>query len=283
MKTIKGGLGTPTVQFFDASSTAYDASLEKAYPYDVAKAKQLIAQAGYPNGFSMTLPDFSPVFPDQQAAMTEALKAIGISITYQPITGDQVVGSVIGGKWPINYFTLTSTDAWGMARRLAADAPFNPFHTDDPKVSRAARHDQRSSGDAQTTAFHALDRYLVDQAWFAPWDYVKGSYITGKGVKATAVPGPPSLRWSTRTCQLIAARARGGPPRARAVIPPTLRESFVLSFLLRRLAAGVLLVFVVATLTFFLTNATGSDPARRIAGTQAGAAQVAAETRRRSG
>jgi peptide/nickel transport system substrate-binding protein len=190
VKTIKGGLGTPTVQFFAPSSTAYDASLEKAYPYDVAKAKQLMAQAGYPNGFSMTLPDFSPVFPDQQAAMTEALKAIGISITYQPITGDQVVGSVIGAKWPINYFTLTSTDAWGMAQTaVAAHAPFNPFHTNDPKVSQLLDTIQTSSGDAQTTAFHALDRYLVDQAWFAPWDYVKGSYITGKGVKATAVPG----------------------------------------------------------------------------------------------
>ena len=156
----------------------------------MAKAKQLMAQAGYPNGFSMTLPDFSPVFPDQQAAMTEALKAIGISLTYQPITGDQVVGSVIGAKWPINYFTLTSTDAWGMAQTaVAADAPFNPFHTDDPKVSQLLDTIQGSSGDAQTTAYHALDRYLVDQAWFAPWDYVKGSYITGKGVKATAVPG----------------------------------------------------------------------------------------------
>ena len=48
-------------------------------------------------------------------------------------------------------------------------------------------------------------------------------------------------------------------------------------FLLRRLAAGVVLVFVVATVTFFLTSATGSDPARRIAGTQASVAQVAAK------
>ena len=36
-------------------------------------------------------------------------------------------------------------------------------------------------------------------------------------------------------------------------------------FLLRRLGAGVVLVFVMATLTFFLTSLTGSDPARRIA------------------
>jgi peptide/nickel transport system permease protein len=49
----------------------------------------------------------------------------------------------------------------------------------------------------------------------------------------------------------------------------------VIPFLLRRLGAGVVLVFVIATVTFFLTSLTGSDPARRIAGTQASVAQVA--------
>jgi peptide/nickel transport system permease protein len=49
----------------------------------------------------------------------------------------------------------------------------------------------------------------------------------------------------------------------------------VILFLLRRLGAGLVLVFVIATATFFLTSLTGSDPARRIAGTQASSAQVA--------
>jgi peptide/nickel transport system permease protein len=49
----------------------------------------------------------------------------------------------------------------------------------------------------------------------------------------------------------------------------------VILFLLRRIAAGLVLVFVIATVTFFLTSLTGSDPARRIAGTQASVAQVA--------
>src|SRR3954451_11244419 len=48
-------------------------------------------------------------------------------------------------------------------------------------------------------------------------------------------------------------------------------------FLLRRLVAGLVLVFVIATVTFFLTSLTGSDPARRIAGTQASVAQVLAK------
>ncbi|WP_336026285.1 ABC transporter permease [Geodermatophilus sp. FMUSA9-8] len=52
----------------------------------------------------------------------------------------------------------------------------------------------------------------------------------------------------------------------------------MLLFLLRRLGAGVVLVWVIATLTFFLTSLTGSDPARRILGPTAGLDQVAAKT-----
>ena len=48
-------------------------------------------------------------------------------------------------------------------------------------------------------------------------------------------------------------------------------------FVLRRLAAGLVLIFVIGTLTFFLTGLTGSDPARQILGTQATLEQIAAK------
>jgi peptide/nickel transport system permease protein len=51
----------------------------------------------------------------------------------------------------------------------------------------------------------------------------------------------------------------------------------VLPFLLRRTAAGVALVWVTATLTFFLTSLTGSDPGRRILGPTADLQAVAAK------
>ena len=48
------------------------------------------------------------------------------------------------------------------------------------------------------------------------------------------------------------------------------------SFILRRIASGVALVFVTATVTFFLTGLTGSDPGRRILGPTATLAEVEA-------
>ncbi|MCW2818456.1 MAG: transporter permease protein [Marmoricola sp.] len=51
----------------------------------------------------------------------------------------------------------------------------------------------------------------------------------------------------------------------------------MLTFLLRRLVSGAALIFVTATVTFFLTGLTGADPARRILGPTATLAEVAAK------
>jgi peptide/nickel transport system substrate-binding protein len=190
IKAVKGGLGTATVQVFAPGSTGYDKSLDGTYDYDVDKAKKLMADAGYADGFTMTLPDFSPVFPHEQAAMTEALAAINIKVTYAPVTADQVVGSIIGGQWPANFFTLTSSSPFEMiGLTLTQQSPFNPFKSADPKVDQLVQEAFSSTGDAQSAALQKLSGYLVDQAWFAPWYAAEGAYVTTTDVAVQAVPG----------------------------------------------------------------------------------------------
>ena len=48
------GYGTPIGSHFPPHNPAY-VDLTGMYPHDIAKAKELLAQAGYPHGFSMTL------------------------------------------------------------------------------------------------------------------------------------------------------------------------------------------------------------------------------------
>ncbi len=70
----------PTVAF------AYDKSIP-AYPYNVAKAKQLMKQAGYPNGFSFEMDvynnarGYNPIGgPELAVAIQQYLKVIGINL-----------------------------------------------------------------------------------------------------------------------------------------------------------------------------------------------------------
>ncbi|MEW6524281.1 MAG: ABC transporter substrate-binding protein [Bacillota bacterium] len=51
---VERGLGIPAAQILSPVVFGYDPDL-KPYPYDVAKAKQLLAEAGYPNGFQTRL------------------------------------------------------------------------------------------------------------------------------------------------------------------------------------------------------------------------------------
>lgn len=186
LKTLGDGRGTKTAQIFGPNTGAYDASLDNTYPYDVEKAKKLMAEAGYASGFSMKLPDFSPVYPGAQAAMTEAMAAIGITVTYEPITADQVVGSIIGAKWPMNFFSLTSAGAWDSTQlAVAPDALFNPYHVNDPKIVHLVDTARTSDDAGRDSALRELNKYVVDQAWFAPWYFEEGAYATSKDVKTS--------------------------------------------------------------------------------------------------
>ena len=52
---LGGGQGSPVSTQFLVGADGYDASLNNYYPYDVAKAKQLLTAAGYPQGFEVTI------------------------------------------------------------------------------------------------------------------------------------------------------------------------------------------------------------------------------------
>ena len=60
----------------------FDQSLVDLYPYDVEKAKELLSQAGYPDGFSMTItvPSNYPQHVDTAQVLAEQYKAIGVTV-----------------------------------------------------------------------------------------------------------------------------------------------------------------------------------------------------------
>jgi peptide/nickel transport system substrate-binding protein len=74
------GFGAVSYQPFPKGFVGYDPKLADLYPYDPAKAKQLLAQAGYPHGVKITLTSVS--IDDSLAEQIQGqLKQAGITAT----------------------------------------------------------------------------------------------------------------------------------------------------------------------------------------------------------
>ena len=80
------GYGTPLgTSMFPSFSKYYDDSLTDYYQQDLAKAKELLAEAGYPDGFDMTITVPSNYTPHVNTAtvLLELLREVGINVTVQ--------------------------------------------------------------------------------------------------------------------------------------------------------------------------------------------------------
>jgi len=62
LKDMSEGYGSVTSQVFPTSSPGYERSLDSYYSFDPAKAKQLLAEAGYPHGFTLDMPSITSAF-----------------------------------------------------------------------------------------------------------------------------------------------------------------------------------------------------------------------------
>lgn len=94
------GQGTPNFQPFPAGYIAYDESLDDLYPYDVAKAKKLLADAGHPDGIDITLS-----LADTDSAIAEVLQAqwkeAGITVTLEVLPPGDIATNYIQRDHPL--------------------------------------------------------------------------------------------------------------------------------------------------------------------------------------
>ena len=83
MDFVAGGRGTAVgSSMYPAFTKYFMPELVDYYPYDPAKAKDLLAKAGYPNGFEMTITVASNNKPhvDTAEVVAEQLRAVGINV-----------------------------------------------------------------------------------------------------------------------------------------------------------------------------------------------------------
>ena len=175
------GLGKPTTQIFNPESAAFLAELDEYYPFDPEQAKELLAEAGYPDGFSMTLPA-SLVAQQIQPTLTQALADIGITTEWEPIPATQSGQTTNWGA----YFNQGAVAPPSRTTLLyfSESGSHNPFKVTDPELD-ALRAELATTTDPDAAAeiYQEINTWAVENAWFAPIYYQATNWATKNGVK----------------------------------------------------------------------------------------------------
>ncbi|MFF1571387.1 ABC transporter substrate-binding protein [Leifsonia sp. NPDC058292] len=173
------GNAKPAYQIFRPGSDAYIEGMKDAYPYDVAKAKQLMKDAGYESGFTLTIPVIVGSGVDKLLPyVTQQLALINIKVEQQALSGPNMYSELLSGKfpvplWPLGNYGESLQDIYDY---VLTDGIWNVSHQDDPTIDSLWKKITSTSGDQRKQAEHDINEYITKQAWFVPMAYPDGFY-----------------------------------------------------------------------------------------------------------
>jgi peptide/nickel transport system substrate-binding protein len=164
---ILGGYGAVNASApFGADSTGYTKSLDDTYTYDPAKAKALLAEAGYPKGFSLNVLN-NPQWDQMAQTLAGYLRAVSINVKLSDHLSD-LVQQVNSGKWAVamSLQAVTGLPYTDVSSSMTPTASFNPLRNKDPKIDSLLTQGTNATGAQQQKAYGDLATYTAQQAWF---------------------------------------------------------------------------------------------------------------------
>jgi len=177
---IQFGEGNPTPAFWIDGTPYYDPATE-AMAYDPDRARELLAEAGYPDGFELSYPSFGGLVTAAEA-LQQMWADIGVTVTIDLVEPGTLANEMRSGN-----YAVTPTLARGFTaeshylERLSPGGPYDPIGTDRGALP-----------DLAAEALAATDVAGQDEAWKALYtEAVLQGYIMVIGhTIPTAVLGP---------------------------------------------------------------------------------------------
>ena len=154
------GYGSPIgSSMYPAFGKYFDESLTNYYTKDVEKAKSLLADAGYPGGFDMTITVPSNYKPHMDTAevLVQQLAQIGVNAAIEPIEWESWVSDVYVGRQFQS--TVVGVDASNMTarallERFTSDYDKNFINYNNAEYDALFRQTLTAYDDAEQTALY---------------------------------------------------------------------------------------------------------------------------------
>ncbi len=171
MDFIADGRGTALgSSIYPAFGKYFLPELADYYTQDIEKAKSLLADAGYADGFSMTITVPSNYTPhvDTAQVLVEQLAAIGVTATIETVEWSTWLTQVYQGRdfeSTVIGFDAAALTASSLLARWASDAEDNMINFSDAEYDETLALAQSSSDEEeQTEYFKRCETILAEQA-----------------------------------------------------------------------------------------------------------------------
>ena len=188
-KLITGGSRVPPAPCFP-SQFGCDADAAVKYPYDPAKAKALLAEAGFPNGFEIEFVTY--VQPTQwSAAIQNYLQAVGIRARITQLQVAPAIQKAWRGEAPLYHGSWGSYSINDVSAILPVmfgkDA--NDNYSRDPELERLVAEGGGTSDLAvRKKAYSAAIKIATEQAYWMPLFTYVNAYAFSKQLEFKTYP-----------------------------------------------------------------------------------------------
>lgn len=171
LASVYRGEGAVTTQIFAPNTEAYDPELNSRYTYDPKKAKELLAEAGYADGFTFSVGNF---FPQRDNDFVQAVAAyladVGVTMNIASLAGHAPDAATLRQHSAfVNGFGGQGSFSDSKTLFLSKGTVFNAFSSEDAELTRLWEEAAAKSDPAERkTGFQKLSRAITDKAWFLP-------------------------------------------------------------------------------------------------------------------
>lgn len=188
-----GGLFSPLSPYFQDGL---------AYPYDPEKAKQLLTDAGYADGFDVTFwsGDFTP-YKEMAQTVSQDLEAIGIKVDTKILIREQWLAEIVknppgitNNEWELPYphGSYVMDGAFTKAALDAGCCNFSNYKSDE--FDKLAKDAHLTSDQAkQVELYKEMDKMVIqDLALWVPLIYPKIAFLVSQRAQGFSITAAPT-------------------------------------------------------------------------------------------